>query len=103
VSIAARLLYPDLLADGVQIYEYCRRPLHAKVACVDDDWSTVGSSNLDPLSLFLNIEANVIVRDPEFTAVLSQRLRSLIESHCATVNRGRHRRSTLWRRVMAAI
>ncbi|HEX5633396.1 MAG TPA: cardiolipin synthase ClsB, partial [Gemmatimonadales bacterium] len=32
VTVAARLLYPDLLADGVLIYEYCRRPLHGKVA-----------------------------------------------------------------------
>ncbi|HEV7915092.1 MAG TPA: cardiolipin synthase ClsB, partial [Albitalea sp.] len=44
VSIAARLLYPDLLADGVAIHEYCRKPLHGKVALVDDEWATIGSS-----------------------------------------------------------
>ncbi|MBC8055345.1 MAG: cardiolipin synthase ClsB, partial [Rhizobiales bacterium] len=58
VKTAAALLYDHLQRDGVKIHEYCKRPLHGKVAVVDDDWSTVGSSNLDPLSLSLNLEAN---------------------------------------------
>src|SRR5690606_1682764 len=72
VQTAASMLYHPLLRSGVRIYEYCDRPLHAKVALVDDEWSTVGSSNLDPLSLSLNLEANVIIRDPEFTSVLGR-------------------------------
>ena len=48
VRTAASLLYDHLLRAGVRIYEYCDRPLHGKVALVDDNWSTVGSSNLDP-------------------------------------------------------
>jgi cardiolipin synthase len=52
----------------VRIYEYCERPLHGKVAVMDDEWATVGSSNLDPLSLSLNLEANVIIRDRAFNA-----------------------------------
>src|SRR5690606_13045092 len=62
-QLAARTLYDYLMSAGVTIYEYCERPLHGKVACVDDEWATVGSSNLDPLSLALNLEANVIVRE----------------------------------------
>ncbi|WP_239504248.1 phospholipase D-like domain-containing protein, partial [Enterobacter cloacae] len=54
-KLAARMLYDYLLKDGVVIHEYCQRPLHGKVALVDDEWSTVGSSNLDPLSLALNL------------------------------------------------
>ena len=57
------MLYHHLLGAGVRIYEYCERPLHGKVALMDDEWATVGSSNLDPLSLSLNLEANVIIRD----------------------------------------
>ena len=45
--------------------------LHAKIAVVDGDWATVGSSNIDPLSLLLNLEANLIVRDPDFAAQLA--------------------------------
>jgi cardiolipin synthase len=41
---------------------------------VDDDWATVGSSNIDPLSLLLNLEANVVVRDPVFAAALAASL-----------------------------
>jgi len=82
VPVAARMLYDYLTAAGVQIYEYCERPLHGKVASVDDTWATVGSSNLDPLSLALNLEANVMIRDPAFAAVLNERLEWLIENHC---------------------
>jgi len=82
VPVAARMLYDYLTAAGVQIYEYCERPLHGKVASVDDTWATVGSSNLDPLSLALNLEANVMIRDRAFAGVLNERLEWLIENHC---------------------
>ena len=67
---AARTLYRHLFDAGVCIHEYCERPFHGKVALIDDDWATVGSSNLDPLSLSLNLEANVFIRDAEFVQEL---------------------------------
>jgi cardiolipin synthase len=70
-GLAASVLYEELLARGVRIFEYTPAFLHAKVALADDDWATVGSSNIDPLSLLLNLEANVVVRDPAFTAALA--------------------------------
>jgi cardiolipin synthase len=82
VKVAAGMLYDYLTAAGVRIMEYCERPLHGKVACVDGTWATVGSSNLDPLSLALNLEANVMIRDGEFASVLHERLEWLIENHC---------------------
>ncbi len=85
VKTAAGLLYDHLLRAGVRIYEYCDRPLHGKVALVDGEWSTVGSSNLDPLSLSLNLEANVIIRDTAFNAQLHQRLSQLMEHSCKQV------------------
>jgi cardiolipin synthase len=72
-ALAARVLYEDLMARGVHIYEYTPAFLHAKVALVDDEWSTVGSSNIDPLSLLLNMESNVVVRDADFTRQLAER------------------------------
>ena len=71
-GIAASVLYDELLRYGVQIHEYTPAFLHAKVAVVDDDWATVGSSNIDPLSLLLNLEANVIVRDGAFARELAR-------------------------------
>ena len=71
---AARPIYGTLLAAGVQIYEYAPSFLHAKVAVIDGEWSTIGSSNLDPLSLLLAREANVLVQDEAFSSALRGRL-----------------------------
>ena len=71
---AARPVYGVLLDAGVEIHEYAASFLHAKVAVVDGRWATVGSSNLDPLSLLLAREANVVVRDAAFATLLRQRL-----------------------------
>lgn len=65
-GFAAQALYAELLGHGVKIYEYTPAYLHAKVAVVDECWATVGSSNIDPLSLLLNLEANVLVQDAGF-------------------------------------
>lgn len=73
-ALAARALYDELRHHGVRIFEYTPAFLHAKVAVVDDDWATVGSSNIDPLSLLLNLEANIVVRDAAFAQALRARL-----------------------------
>jgi cardiolipin synthase len=63
---AVPYLYQTLLAAGAKIAEYEKTMLHGKVAVVDSNWATVGSSNLDALSLVLNNEANVVlVQHPE--------------------------------------
>ncbi|MCB1959621.1 MAG: cardiolipin synthase ClsB [Rhodocyclaceae bacterium] len=71
---ATQALYPALLDRGVRIFEYHRSFLHAKVAVIDGEWATVGSSNFDPFSLLLAREGNVIVRDREFAGQLRARL-----------------------------
>jgi len=73
-GLAARVLYHELLHQGVKVYEYTPAYLHAKVGLVDEEWATVGSSNIDPLSLLLNLEANLLVRDRDFVAQLSAEL-----------------------------
>jgi cardiolipin synthase len=75
---AAEALYADLLGHGVEIYEYTPAFLHAKVAVVDGQWATVGSSNIDPLSLLVNLEANVVVRDTGFAARLAAEIETAI-------------------------
>jgi len=67
---ATQALYGSLIAAGVRIVEYRRSFLHAKVAVVDQDWATVGSSNIDPFSLMLAREANVVVRHAGFAREL---------------------------------
>ncbi|MDI3354389.1 cardiolipin synthase ClsB [Pseudomonas sp. UYIF39] len=95
-KLAARMTYDYLLKSGVQIYEYCDRPLHGKVALVDEDWCTVGSSNLDPLSLSLNLEANVLIRDRAFNRDLFERLEDLSNHHCKAMCADKAPRGRVW-------
>ena len=97
VKTAANLLYHHLLTGGVHIYEYLDRPLHGKVATSDGAWATVGSSNLDPLSLALNLEANVIVHDRQFNQVLTARLNQLMDHSCREINAADLVESGWWR------
>ena len=85
VQRASELLYGYLMRAGVRVYLYEERPLHAKVAVVDDRWATVGSSNLDPTSLSLNLEANIVVRDAAFATQLRERIEYLMQQRCAIV------------------
>ena len=97
VRLCSRLLYNYLLRDGVIIYEYCERPLHGKIALVDHEWSTVGSSNLDPLSLSLNLEANLIIRDATFNHQLYEHLQDLAQASCKRITLKHTMRGYWWR------
>jgi cardiolipin synthase len=102
VRWATSTLYDDLRRAGITIHEYRECPLHAKVAVIDDDWATVGSSNLDPLSLFLNLEANLVVCDKPFATALHRTLTQLIEADCDVIelDAGTPR---LWRQWLGAL
>lgn len=76
---ATRALYGNLLDAGIVIYEYQKSYLHAKVAVIDHYWSTVGSSNIDPISLLLAREANVVITDHAFAHDLKASLQQAIE------------------------
>lgn len=83
---AAKPVLLSLLEAGVEIYEYRSGFLHAKVAVVDGLWATVGSSNLDPLSLLLAREANIVVNDADFANQLRARLEAAITNHSVPMN-----------------
>jgi cardiolipin synthase len=68
---ASRAAYSRLLAGGVRIHEYLPRMLHAKTAVIDDDWSMVGTANLDYRSLFINDELVLWSDHPELNALLA--------------------------------
>jgi cardiolipin synthase len=70
MHFASHALYGSFLDAGIEIFEYHKSFLHAKVAVIDGRWATVGSSNIDPFSLLLAREANVVVDDPDFAAAL---------------------------------
>lgn len=71
VDLAARPIFRHLLHRGVRVYQWTRGILHAKTAVIDDDWATVGSFNLDPVS-FTNLELNLIVSHTGFASAVQQ-------------------------------
>lgn len=96
---ASRALYGTLLDAGVEIHEYHKSFLHAKVAVVDGTWATVGSSNIDPFSLLLAREANVVAEDEGFAGELRASLHAAIASGARQVRRETWHRRPLPARV----
>lgn len=92
---ATRALYGNLLDAGIRIYEYNRNYLHAKVAVIDRHWSTVGSSNIDPFSLMLAREANLIIMDKAFAHQLRTNLMQAVAKESTPVVRF-HWQSQSW-------
>lgn len=70
----AQWFYPKLAQAGVKLVEFRKTQLHGKVAVIDDEWATVGSSNFDGLSLFVNHEANILIRDTDFAQALREHI-----------------------------
>jgi cardiolipin synthase A/B len=96
---ATRALYGNFLEAGIEIFEYHGSYLHAKVAVVDGRWATVGSSNIDPFSLLLAREANVMVEDAEFAGELRAGLMNAIETRSARMEKKHWDSEPLSRRV----
>ena len=97
---ASHTLYGPLLDSGVRIFEYQRSFLHAKVAVVDAAWATVGSSNIDPFSLLLAREANVIVRNRGFAEALRGSLERAMAQGAVEIERKSWERKSLAARAV---
>jgi len=85
---ATHALYDQLLTGGIEIYEYQPSYLHAKVAVVDGQWATVGSSNIDPFSLMLALEANLAVQDAGFAGELRASLLAAMANDAVRIGDG---------------
>jgi len=97
---ASRALYGTLLNAGVEIIEYHKSFMHAKVAVFDEELSTVGSSNIDPFSLFLSREANVWIRDRGFSQQLRASLEGAMQHGAKPVEQMRWRDRSFVERMM---
>jgi cardiolipin synthase len=100
---ATHALYDQLLAADVEIYEYQPSYLHSKVAVVDGQWATVGSSNIDPFSLLLALEANLAVQDAGFAGELRASLLSAITNDAIRAGDGYGVRRSWRDRLVARI
>lgn len=100
--LATQAFYHHLLSYGIEIYEYQPSYMHSKVAVIDGRWLTVGSSNIDPLSLTLAREANVFILDDSLAQALRHDLLTSIAQDAKKIsldswqNTGALRRVASW-------
>lgn len=97
---ATLALYDELLSAGIEIHEYHASYLHAKVAVVDGQWATVGSSNIEPFSLWLAREANLMVRDAKFAGALRASLLQEITQGALMLEHSTWNKRSAWMRLM---
>jgi cardiolipin synthase A/B len=86
LDIASHALYGALLAHDIEIYEYHQSQMHSKVSVIDKQWSMVGSSNIDPFSLLMSLEANVWVDHSAFAQQLQQSIENSIQLGASKVD-----------------
>jgi cardiolipin synthase len=99
-NYAKQALCGHLLESGVEIYEYNKSLLHAKVAVIDGVWATVGSSNIDPFSLLLSREANVVAYERQFAEELRASILEEIRSGAVRVYEETWRKTPMYRRFL---
>lgn len=100
--LASRAMYGRFLKAGIGIYEWWGRVLHAKTASIDGRWATVGSSNLDLLSLRLNLELNAVIHDPAFGEALDVLFEEDLV-HCQRVTLETWQQRPLWEKAFGRI
>jgi cardiolipin synthase len=87
LMFATHAFYKMFLKAGIEIFEYRKSFMHSKVAVIDAEWTTIGSSNIDPFSLLLSLEANVVVKDAHFAAELKHEIEtSIANAYMITAN-----------------
>lgn len=97
---ATLALYDELLRAGMEIHEYHASFLHAKVAVVDGHWATVGSSNIEPFSLWLAREANLVVRDVKFAESLRASLMQEMAEGALMLEHSTWSKRSAWMRLL---
>ncbi len=103
VQYATRDLYTQLLDAGIDIHEYQASEMHAKAAVIDGQWATLGSSNIDPLSLMLSREANIVVYDRSFAQAFATLLTHAIENNAQHITHDDWRKRSWPERALAGI
>ncbi len=82
---AERWLYNWLLRLGIELYEYQRNVLHAKIAVCDNQWMTIGSYNINDISAYASMEINLDVRNTAFATNAGETLQQIITNDCVRI------------------
>lgn len=91
---AERYLYKWLLKNNIEIYEYQKNVLHAKVAVKDGKWMTIGSYNVNSISTYASIELNIDIRNRLFARNMQQELDQVIANDCIRITEENYNLST---------
>ncbi len=86
LMFATHAFYSVFLKSGIAIFEYRKSYMHCKVAVIDNSWATVGSSNIDPFSMLLAREANIVVQDTVFASELRTEIRQSIQQEAIQID-----------------
>jgi len=100
---ASQSLYRSLLNAGIRLYEYQPGFMHAKVGVIDGRWATLGSANLDPFSLLVAQEANIVILDDAFCTQLESRLEHEIDTHSHEITAAAWSKKSSLHRALRAI
>jgi cardiolipin synthase A/B len=98
VQWAGERTYTGLLRDGVRIHLWVGSHMHAKTVAVDDTWASIGSYNLDYISLFWNMEVVVEILGEETPLRLREQFERDLK-HCQALEYQTWRRRSWWRRL----
>jgi cardiolipin synthase len=90
-NTARQYLYSFLLRNNIELFEYTRTMLHAKVCVADGIWSAIGSYDLNNLSAYSNVEANVEILDKGFATTLQREMDSVISNECEQITPEKYR------------
>jgi cardiolipin synthase len=96
VMRATNFLYDFILRNNISIYEYLPSNLHAKIATVDGNWSTIGSYNMNHLSDYGSVEMNADILDSQFGEQFEGLLQDIIKNDCRQVTFEEYIRRKTW-------
>ncbi len=102
LEFVTRAFYERLLGAGVRIFEWQRGVMHAKTAVVDGVWGTIGSFNLERMSLAFHHEVNAVFADARLGRAVEESFRNDC-GHCREVRLETFRRRPLWRKVLERV
>ena len=88
---AERYIYRWLFKNNIEIYEFQKTVLHAKMATYDNNWATIGSYNVNNISAFASVELNLDIRDHTFCTGLNEHLEKIIREECTQITEEEYR------------
>jgi cardiolipin synthase len=90
---AERWLYDWLLRRNIELYEYEKNVLHAKLAICDSSWMTIGSYNVNNISAYATLELNLDIKNGNFAKQVEKEIESIIVNDCIRITEEHHKKT----------